>query len=83
MNHKATAVCSKGHKVEFGSCQAQRNKLFGGIKVCGSKGYVQPSQNEVQCVNCRLIYSSKRCPTCGVDIPVSHFKKESLFSKLG
>ncbi len=43
MNNKATAQCSNGHSFEFGSYDAQVNKLFGilGTENCGCKTFEQ------------------------------------------
>jgi len=34
VNHKATATCTNGHTVEWGSCKGQVKKLFGGTREC-------------------------------------------------
>ena len=83
MNHKASATCSNGHEVEFGTCDVEVKKLFGGTKICGSKGYIELSSDEVQCMGCKTVIAEKRCPVCGVPIPVSSFRRKGLYAKLG
>ncbi len=83
MNHKAEATCPNGHIVELGVCTMKKKKFFGGEKVCGSKGYIEISPDEIQCVGCKTIYSYKLCPICNAEIPISAFQKKSFFSKLG
>ena len=83
MNHKASATCPNGHKVEFGTCQMEVNKLFGGTKICNSKGYVELSVDEVQCIGCKTVYTHKTCPQCGAKILISQFRKKGFFAKLG
>jgi hypothetical protein len=83
MNHKASAICPKGHEVELGTCQMEVKRIFGGTKICGSKGYVELSVDEVQCQGCKTIYASKKCPICGAEIPLSSFRKKGLYAKLG
>jgi hypothetical protein len=83
MNHKAEATCHNGHKVELGVCTETKKSFFGGEKECGSKGYIELSANEIQCIGCKAIYTYKICPICKVQIPILEFKKKSLFSKLG
>ena len=97
MNHKASATCKNGHTVEWGSCTAQVKRVFGGTKECGSKGFEQiygsgrtatvsfdsDAWTEVRCVGCKGVFNSKKCPTCGDEIPVTAFKKKGLFAKLG
>lgn len=83
MNHKASATCPNGHAVEFGPCQIEVKKMFGGTKTCGSKGYVELSQDEVQCQGCKTIIEAKSCPVCNASIPVAAFQKKGIFAKLG
>jgi hypothetical protein len=83
MNHKATASCPNGHNSELGQCDNEVKKFFGGTKVCGSKGYTELSKDEIQCVGCKIIYNTKKCSVCGVEIPVSGFQKKGVFAKLG
>ena len=82
MNHKASTKCPKGHEVEFGSCQAEVKKLFGGTKICSSKGYEKLSSDEVKCVGCNTVYTYKTCPQCGSKIPLSQFEKKGLYPSL-
>jgi len=83
MNHKAVATCSNGHTFEFGPCQAEVKKFFGGTKICGSKGYEEINSDEVQCIGCKLIYTYKTCPNCNAEVPIASFKKKGLYAKLG
>jgi len=97
MNHIALATCSNGAYHRVGSCTAQVKKLFGGTKECGSKGFEQiygdgrtatvsfdsESWTAIRCVGCKGVFTSKKCPTCGVEIPATAFKKKGLFAKLG
>ena len=97
MNHKASATCKNGHTFEWGSCTTQVKKLLGGSKECGSKGFEQiygdgrtatvsfdsDAWTAVRCVGCKGVFTSKKCPTCGVEVPVTAFKKKGLFAKLG
>lgn len=83
MNHKAEATCHNGHKVELGVCTGKKKSFFSGEKDCGSKGYIEISSNEIQCIGCKTYYTYKLCPTCNVEIPILQFKKKSFLSKLG
>lgn len=83
MNHKAVATCSNGHTFEFGICQVEVKKMFGGTKLCASKGFEEIGNGQVQCVGCNTIYSSKPCPECGEEVPITNFKSKGLFAKLG
>lgn len=83
MNHKASATCPNGHKVEFGTCQIEVQKMFGGTKICGSKGFEELSRGEVGCIGCKTIIRSRNCPTCNASIPVSQFERKGFFAKLG
>jgi hypothetical protein len=97
MNHKASATCKNGHTVEWGSCTAPVKKMFGGTKVCGSKGFEQfyddghtatvSFDNEVwsavRCLGCGAVFMSRQCPTCSDTVPVSAFRKKGLLAKLG
>jgi hypothetical protein len=97
MNHAATATCRNGHTFQFGSCGAPVQKLFGGIKACSCGMFEQTYADgrtttvsfgndpwvEVRCIKCHVVYTSRQCPTCGENVPVSAFKKKGLFAKLG
>ena len=97
MNHKASARCANGHQLEWGSCKAEVKKLFGGTKECGSKGFEQIYGDgsrlsvsfddrpfiAVQCVGCKTVFRSTTCPACGVEVPVSLFRKKGLLANLG
>ena len=97
MNGKAVAKCSNGHEFQWGQCKAQKQKLFGGTKKCGSRLFEQIYDdgskqtvsfddrrwNAVQCVSCHTLYKSTMCPECGVEVPVSAFEKKGFLSKLG
>ncbi|MBZ5622972.1 MAG: hypothetical protein LAQ69_30195 [Acidobacteriia bacterium] len=97
MNHKASALCENGHTVEWGRCTALVKKWFGRARACGSKGFEQlyddgrtatvsfdqEAWSAVRCFGCRGIFMSKNCPTCGVRVPVTAFKKKGLYAKLG
>ena len=97
MNHKATAQCKNGHSLEWGSCKAEVKKLFGGTKVCGSKGFEQLYADgtvltvsfgnapwvKVRCVGCKTEFASTKCPQCGVEVPVSAFGKKGLTARMG
>jgi hypothetical protein len=97
MNHKATATCRNGHKIEWGPCKGKVKKLFGGVKDCGMKRFEQiysdgrtatvsfddQPWNAVRCMSCNTVFTHTTCPQCGVEIPVSSFEKKGLFSKLG
>lgn len=84
MNHKASATCKNGHTFELGICKAEVKKLFGGRKVCGSKGFEQYySAGTIRCVGCHRVYSSIPCPQCGDRVPIPSFEKKGLVAKLG
>jgi rRNA maturation endonuclease Nob1 len=83
MNHKASAVCANGHEIELGQCQVEVKKLFGGTKICNSKGYEELSSDEVKCMGCKTVFEFKTCPTCGVKVPVQNFKKKGIYANLG
>jgi hypothetical protein len=97
MNHKASAKCKSGHTVEWGSCMALVKRMFGGTKVCGSRGFEQfyddgrtatvsfdkEAWSAVRCLGCKGIFMSRKCPTCGESVPVSAFRKKGLLAKLG
>jgi hypothetical protein len=97
MNHKATATCKNGHKVEWETCKAKVKKLFGGEKDCGMRGFEQiyadgrsttvsfgnEPWNAILCKSCNTVFTHSVCPQCGVEIPVSAFEKKGLFAKLG
>ncbi len=97
MNHKASATCPNGHEFEWGQCEGEVKKMFGGTKQCGAKLFEQvyadgSSQTvsfddrswiAVECVRCHAIFESKACPECGEEVPVTEFKKKGFFSKLG
>lgn len=83
MNHKASATCSNGHTFEFGTCQEEVKKFFGGTKICESKGFEEINSNEVRCMGCKIIYSYKICPQCNEKVPISSFKKKGFYAKLG
>jgi hypothetical protein len=83
MNHKASATCPNGHVVEFGPCQIEVKRLFGGTKACGSKGYVELSQDAVECQGCKTVIQAKTCPVCNASIPIAAFQKKGIFAKLG
>ena len=97
MNHKASAQCQNGHTVEWGACAAVVKSLFGGAKVCGSKGFEQLYADgrtatvsfdkqpwaAVRCLGCKGIFMSRPCPTCGASVPASAFRKKGLHAKLG
>lgn len=96
MNHKASAECKNGHSFEFGSCNAQVKKVFG-IKTCGCNAFEQTNTRghtttvsfgdepwiEVRCMKCKTVYTSRPCPRCGEEVPMSAFKKKGLWAKLG
>jgi hypothetical protein len=97
MNHKATATCPQGHTVEWGSCKGHVKKLFGGIKICGMKGFEQiysdghmttvsfgnDPWDPVRCTTCGSVFTSTNWPQCGVGVPVTAFHKKGLFARLG
>lgn len=84
MNHKASARCKNGHTFELGTCKAEVKKLFGGTKVCGSKGFDQDySAGTIRCVGCHTVYSSIQCPQCGERVPIREFEKKGFTAKLG
>jgi hypothetical protein len=97
VNHKAKATCSNGHTFEWGACKGQVKKLFGGTKECGMKRFEQiysdgraPATvsfdgdrwNAVRCMSCGTVFTSTRCATCGVEVPVSSFEKKGFYAKL-
>jgi hypothetical protein len=97
MNHKATATCSNGHTFQWGTCKAQKNRLFGGTKICGSHAFEQIYEDgsrltvsfddrpftKIQCVGCKTVFTTTTCPQCGVDVPVSAIQKKGFAAHLG
>ncbi len=97
MNSSASATCKNGHTFQFGSCGAPVNKLFGGTKPCDAKGFEQTYADgrtgtvsfgdepwmEVRCVKCNAIHTTRRCSTCGEDVPLAAFKNKGFWAKLG
>ena len=97
MNHKAVATCPNGHIVNWGVCETQVKKMFGGTKNCGCKLFEQiyadgsrltvsfdnRQWNAVQCIKCKEIFDNKKCPECNEEIHVTEFKKKGFISKLG
>lgn len=97
MNHKASATCRNGHTFEFGECRAQKQRLFGGTKPCGSKAFEQLYADgsaltvsfddrpweAVRCIGCKTLYKTTKCPHCDDQVPVHAFKKKGIFAKLG
>jgi len=82
VNHKASAKCSKGHDVEFGSCQAEVKGLLG-TRTCGCKLFDVTPDGEATCVKCGTNCKSRSCPVCNEKIPISDFKKKGFWAKLG
>jgi hypothetical protein len=97
MNNKATATCQNGHTFEWGSCKAEVKKLFGGTKICGAKGFEQIYADRapltvsfddepweaVRCAGCGSMFTSANCPECGIEVPVTAFRKTGLLARLG
>ena len=97
MNHKAIACCSNGHTLEWGTCKGEKKKLFGGTKTCGSRGFDQIYADgsslsvsfddrpfiKIRCIGCHTEFTSTRCPECGIDVPVSSFRKKGFLANLG
>ena len=96
VNHKASATCKNGHRVEWGTRKGQVRKLFGGTKRCGMGRFEQfygdgrtalisfddDSWEAVRCMSCGAVFAATTCEECGIEVPVSAFKKKGFFAKL-
>jgi len=82
MIHKATAQCSKGHTVEFGTCNKETTKFFFLTSTCTSEEHEVLSRHEIQCKKCKTIHMARPCPKCGEHVPVEKFKQQTAFEKM-
>jgi len=82
MIHKATATCSNGHTVEFGTCDKETTKFFFLKSNCTSQELEVLSRHEIQCKKCKAIHMARPCRKCNDHVPVEKFKQQTDFEKL-
>lgn len=82
MIHKATAKCSKGHMVEFGTCNKETTKFFLLKSVCTSEDLEVISRSEIRCKKCGTSHMARPCRKCGDYVPVEKFNQRSEFEKM-
>lgn len=82
MIHKAKAMCSNGHMVEFGPCNKAITTFFFLKSICTSVDHEVLSPNEIQCQRCKTIHISRMCSECGEPVPVAKFRQKSLMDKM-
>src|SRR5579884_1858968 len=77
VNYKASARCANGHIFELGTCKVEVKKLFGGTKLCGSKGFEQDyAAGTIRCSGCHTVFKTIACPECGDQVPIKSFEKK-------
>ena len=73
-NHKSQGQCTScGKTIILGTCTHMKRGLFGGEKVCGSKGF-EWNDKTLVCVGCNSAYSEITCPECNKSTPVTIFE---------
>ena len=82
MVHKATAKCSNGHTVEFGTCNVETTRFFFFKSTCPSQDHEVLSRHEIQCKQCKTVHMARPCPTCNEHVPVERFKQQTAFEKM-